>query len=532
LPNLQKIALGKECSGFLLFILRKATFIFERGNTVEIMQNKFTYILFLNIFLRLHVVFGQDAIEPARKKANQWVGSGVQYSVGNALAITFYNKRGSWGMGQQFFAANVTNKTSYKLRVTGELYANLICGNESISEVSFTIEPGASITKVKLEDESSRYIGDATGLIGSADEEACKGDPITLNGKVYSRNRIKSVGFRNYHFAAITPDGDIPLNSNGQLTNIAKLSGTSGSNASNRSATGSGDGWQQNGESRSGATKANYTGNKQHQNQADAYLNQASRSTDELTKSLNLNLAQVSAAAAGNTAQTQQIRQQIAQQNQQNWNNLTSSITNIIAQRQQQRDELANREREARKTREAQQQAQDAERKEQERQAFAAKLDAMRQMNELRLQEMTRTNSIIQGLNLPMQKPSAADDIPQIKTIYYIAYCRSDNKVTILKPMRVDKYSDDSWISDNDLNSKMSSKLGFTFTEIKLEDGSGNKDYVDTFRKIGFFLNLKDANSAFNRILERAKTQGHSVTTVDSPDTQQKKISSADFWNN
>ena len=77
----------------------------------------------------------------------------VQYATstwGKTLGFELYAKRSSWGLGQQFFAANVKNGVPYKLRVQGELFAKLICGNESVSKLDFTIDSYALLIKADM----------------------------------------------------------------------------------------------------------------------------------------------------------------------------------------------------------------------------------------------------------------------------------------------------------------------------------------------------------------------------------------------
>jgi hypothetical protein len=60
-------------------------------------------------------------------------------------------------LGQQFFAANVKNGVPYKLRVQGDLFAKLICGNESLSKLDFTIDIYALMIKADM--GTTTYMG-------------------------------------------------------------------------------------------------------------------------------------------------------------------------------------------------------------------------------------------------------------------------------------------------------------------------------------------------------------------------------------
>src|SRR6185295_5170194 len=85
-------------------------------------------------------------ITTSAQHATDWIHYGEQRF--GKVTFNLYAKRGSWGMGQQFYAANFYNGTSYKIKVEGELYANLTCGNEVYSKFNFDVGPYAEKTRV------------------------------------------------------------------------------------------------------------------------------------------------------------------------------------------------------------------------------------------------------------------------------------------------------------------------------------------------------------------------------------------------
>ena len=148
----------------------------------------------------------------------QWVHFGQQKF--GKVAFDLYAKRGSWGMGQQFYGANFINGIFYDIRVKGELYAQLTCGNEVFSRFEFTVKMYDSKRVLDPNDTDNLARGwlvESTGLLGSADEEECKGKQITLNGHI-NYNRIHALGVRKLNMWAIQSDGrEVPVDVNGNL---------------------------------------------------------------------------------------------------------------------------------------------------------------------------------------------------------------------------------------------------------------------------------------------------------------------------
>jgi len=177
---------------------------------------------------------------------------------GKTLGFELYAKRSSWGLGQQFFAANVKNGVPYKLRVQGELYAKLICGNESVSKLDFTIDSYARMIKAEMGSMNVNYLSDATGLMGSADKEECTGNEIIVGGKKVGVNRIQTLGIRNLKVEGqMSKGGDwVPMRSDGTFIEPAANKTATGSASASGSA------------SPSGTASSQTTGNKNPQTQS------------------------------------------------------------------------------------------------------------------------------------------------------------------------------------------------------------------------------------------------------------------------
>jgi hypothetical protein len=160
---------------------------------------------------------------------------------GKTLGFELYAKRSSWGLGQQFFAANVKNGVPYKLRVQGELYAKLICGNESVSKLDFTIDSYALMTKADMGSMNVNYLSDATGLLSSADKEECTGNDIMVGGKKMGVNRIQTLGIRITKVEGqMAKGGDwVPMRSDGTFIEPAGNKAATGSASASGSASSS-----------------------------------------------------------------------------------------------------------------------------------------------------------------------------------------------------------------------------------------------------------------------------------------------------
>jgi hypothetical protein len=173
----------------------------------------------------------------------QWRSFG-ESKVGN-LIFDLYAKKGSWGMGQQFFGANVKSNFSMKVRVEGELVAHLTCGNEAISKLDFKIESQQLIYKVDPSDTTNigaGWFAENKGLLGDAPEELCKGNEIIIRGHK-SRNRISSLQVRKLKFFTKGEDGEeIEVSSQGVPLNPKKDSKNQSSTKSEElDKTGSGE---------------------------------------------------------------------------------------------------------------------------------------------------------------------------------------------------------------------------------------------------------------------------------------------------
>ncbi|MFM2232186.1 MAG: hypothetical protein RJB31_887, partial [Bacteroidota bacterium] len=301
-----------------------------------------------------------------------------------------YAKRSSWGLGQQFFAANVKNGVPYKLRVQGELYAKLICGNESVSKLDFTIESYALMTKADMGSMNVNYLSDATGLLSSADKEECTGSDIIVGGKKVGVNRIQTLGIRNLKVEGqMAKGGDwVPMRSDGTFIEPAANKTAPGSasplgNASSQTFgnnnaqpnsqnanTGSTkqDTQQFNNQQSMPNTSNNGTISSQKapksnpmssnqailQNMVTQDLLKAQQSANSpILQAMHLGNAKLAAIASGNQAavnqiaqQQQQMRVQAQQQLVQSTTQLAGTVFNLIAAAQEKkRQEEANMER-------------------------------------------------------------------------------------------------------------------------------------------------------------------------------------------
>lgn len=292
------------------------------------------------------------------QKMKMWVSYGSA-SYGSVLQFQMYAKRSSWGLGQQFFAANVRNASMYKLHVTGELYAKLICGNESVSKLDFVIDKYESLQKAEMGALNTSFLSDATGLINSADKELCSGDDIIIGGKKYGVNRIKSLGYRNLKILAQVGEGGdwVAMNSQGTLmekpnssASIQNTPNDKKQTAVNNTQTASGyTAVSQQSQTTNNTNNTALTAQRQqYQNQANYYLNLANNTNQSsISQQLNLDLARTNAYMSGNTQQIQQIQQQQNRLNQQRSDQLAQStvqfvgsVFNLIQSNQQRKQEL------------------------------------------------------------------------------------------------------------------------------------------------------------------------------------------------
>lgn len=158
----------------------------------------------------------------------QWVHYGQQRF--GKVSFELYAKKGSWGLGQQFYGANFSNGIFYDLHVTGVLYAKLTCGNEVTSNFDFKVDKYGSKIRVNVEGDTDNqadgFLVEATGLLASADEEKCKGVEIVINGyKNYSR--IQALGIRDLKLKAVQSDGsEVPVSFSGELSNTSPSQST------------------------------------------------------------------------------------------------------------------------------------------------------------------------------------------------------------------------------------------------------------------------------------------------------------------
>jgi len=298
---------------------------------------------------------------------------------GKTLGFELYAKRSSWGLGQQFFAANVKNGVPYKLRVQGELYAKLICGNESVSKLDFTIDSYALMTKADMGSMNVNYLSDATGLLSSADKEECTGSDIIVGGKKVGVNRIQTLGIRNLKVEGqMSKGGDwVPMRSDGTFiepaanktaTGSASPSGTASSqtfgnnnaqpNSQNANTGSTKQGTQQfNNQQSMPNTSSNGTISSQKapqsnpmssnqailQNMVTQDLLKAQQSANSpILQAMHLGNAKLAAIASGNQAavnqigqQQQQMRVQAQQQLVQSTTQLAGTVFNLIAAAQE-----------------------------------------------------------------------------------------------------------------------------------------------------------------------------------------------------
>lgn len=322
-----------------------------------------------------------------------WVHYGTS-TWGTSLGFDLYAKKSSWGLGQQFFAANAKNDVPYKLRVQGELYAKLICGNEAVSKLDFTIDSYASMIKAEMGSMNVSYLSDATGLISSADKEECTGNDIIVGGKKVGVSRIQALGVRNIKVEAeMGKGGDwVTMRSNGTFveptpnkqgsssgSTSSQVSGSTSGTASNQ-IVGNNNAQPKNSNVNSGnpqqsknqqSTQANTGSNSNNSQRAPQFDPAASQkailqnmvsqdlqkaqqyANSPIMQSMYLSNARLAAVAAGDQStvskiaqQQQQIRVQQQQQLTQSVNQLTGSVINLISVAQdRKRQEEARRER-------------------------------------------------------------------------------------------------------------------------------------------------------------------------------------------
>ncbi|MBX9891177.1 MAG: hypothetical protein K2Y12_02520 [Chitinophagaceae bacterium] len=148
---------------------------------------------------------------------NRWIRYGQETMYKNVISYQLFAARLSWGLGQQFFAANIKNYTSKRIKIKGKLVANLICGNTETSKIDFILKPNETLIKADLGTFNVNFLTDATGLISSADEELCEGKPVMENGKKIGTSRIKSmsISFEEFEY----PDEINTENTNTDIQN-------------------------------------------------------------------------------------------------------------------------------------------------------------------------------------------------------------------------------------------------------------------------------------------------------------------------
>lgn len=172
------------------------------------------------LFLTLWMVC---TVQSVAQFADDWISYNSQQF--GKVKFDLYAKRGSWGMGQQFYGANCYNGTSYKVRMEGEIYAQLVCGNEVSSSFSFTVDPYFEFRRVNPDSKGTGYLADNSGLLSSADDNVCKGNEINVKhmwgneekwGKTHAR--IHALGIRKLKLTAIYSDGtEVAINTNGDI---------------------------------------------------------------------------------------------------------------------------------------------------------------------------------------------------------------------------------------------------------------------------------------------------------------------------
>lgn len=178
--------------------------------------------LLLVISMPTNSVFAQDDIL-----------SGVTPRYKNVITQTFgkirfdlYCKTGSWGDGQQFFAANCFNSTFYDVHVTGEYAATLVCGNEAVAKIDITVKKYGSIIHVDPNDPNyptslpKGFGSDFTGMVNSADSKRCLGNVVWVDGYFGkpTRDRISGLGIRKLKLFVVQDDGsEVPMTAEGVM---------------------------------------------------------------------------------------------------------------------------------------------------------------------------------------------------------------------------------------------------------------------------------------------------------------------------
>jgi len=143
------------------------------------------------------------------------------------------------------------------------------------------------------------------------------------------------------------------------------------------------------------------------------------------------------------------------------------------------------------------------------------------------LEKDNRLDAAVGGIyysKYPFKKPRDVENQnAKIKTVYYVAFCRIDNTITIMSPLSINKYSDDTWQSEADVSKKILSLFKITTKYFEELDETSER-----LTKLGYFIIPDDAYSAFETIKKNATNSGYAIKIV----TETNNKTSKDFWNN
>lgn len=207
------------------------------------------------------------------------------------------------------------------------------------------------------------------------------------------------------------------------------------------------------------------------------------------------------------------------------FDNLKNQIQQAYEQKQAAADEKYEREKKEREDKwQQQQQESDARIQQQQQEA-----------REESIRSNQYVDAFVKESNLALEisgdyfyyKPSRADvNNPTATSIYYVALFRDGNIVWLMKPMKVDKYSDDSWLAEEKLKAMIAPL--FPNTSKKLTDYR----YADLLRIMGYFTNEKDAFVQYNSMLQNSNRHGCTVNVIEPTVKKNTTTPAKDFWNN
>lgn len=393
---------------------------------------------------------------------------------GNAsFSIEAYKEKSCEQGGDQWAEIIIKNMSGTRYLLEFDVVVTTICGNQASKHFS-----------LYLDGNDQQFGARAVMYVGA---KTCAGAKVSNASMLTAAevDRIKSVGYRNftYNVRELAGGNTTPANTDQTKTTRANSTGT---NAASTKVT---------------APRAY----NEPANTAPVYTPPATNNTvGDLINTAGNALLQLQEQKAEQRRQQEQLRQQ----------------------QQQEKFDRETQEREAKRQREQQQE----EERQQERESGRADrlVDFNTDMN---------IGATYFG-NYPYRKPGLVEtEHPGVKTVYYVAYCHLDNVVTVMPPLNINKYSDDSWILNENLMAKI--KQLFIVNTIKDYDGGITDDRLVI---LGYFTSAATATAAFNTIKQNSASAGYTVrlTAAQKPAApaaaaapgKTAKPKSDDFWNN